>query len=80
MNGLHEKFESTNLGEGQKKYAPSRVEKEVSAQNCFCGKETESRTHVVRTCELHEKERGVLEGGNMTSKQKCHGTVWNGQQ
>ena len=28
---------------------------------CLCGKAVESRTHIVGECEIHEKERDVLE-------------------
>lgn len=36
---------------------------EVDAQNFSCGEAIESRTHGVAACELHKKERDVLEGG-----------------
>ena len=48
------------LPERRRRYTSSREEKEVDAQMCPCGKTIESRTHIVRECEVFKGERDVL--------------------
>ena len=57
-----------DLLEIRKRYNTAREEDE-DAQMCPCGKAKESRTHVMGECEMHKKERDVLE---MRNVDECH--------
>ena len=50
-----------DLPERRKRYTSSREEEEVHVQMCPFGRAIESRTHVIRECEMHKEERYVLE-------------------
>ncbi|CAM9108471.1 unnamed protein product, partial [Sphacelaria rigidula] len=67
-NGRGDKIETAISGErpgpatkGYKGFTSSRVEEEVDAENCPCGKAIESRSHIVAKCELYTEERDVLQ-------------------
>lgn len=43
------------------RYASSRVEEELDAQNCSCGKAIQRRAHMVTGRELYREDRTVSE-------------------
>ena len=68
-----------DLPERRKRYTSSRGEEEEDAQMCPCGKAVESRTHIVRECEIYKKERNVLRGDE-ENRRVWHGKVWSTRQ
>ena len=65
-NGLREKAETEipcrgHLPERRKTYTSSREEEDVEVRMCPCGTTIESRTHIVRECEIYKEELNVLE-------------------
>ena len=56
----------------------SRVEAEQGTQRCPCGNANESRTHIVRECELYKEERYVLR--DEENRQMRHGTLGSSEK
>ena len=60
-----------DLPERGKRSTSSREEDGVDAQMCPCGIAIESRTHIVRECEMYKEERDVIKEEGIRGIDEC---------
>ena len=77
-NGLHNakklklgfRLDDLDLPERRMRYASRQKKEHVPTMMCPCGPQLDSRTHIIRGCEIYNEERDVLDGG-MTKLDVC---------